>query len=66
MTEFAFFDNKEDRWDDSMWAHWGNVSICPCHDHVELPYHTLGNYSLSVTSKFGGMLRSPITVWPIS
>ena len=42
MTEFTFFDSKEDRWDDSMRAHWGNLSICPCLDHLELPYHTPG------------------------
>ena len=42
ITEFAFFDCKEDRWDDSMRAFWGNLSICPCLDYLELPYHTSG------------------------
>ena len=42
MTEFAFFDGKEDRWGDNMRALWGNLSICPCLDYLELPYHTSG------------------------
>ena len=42
MTEFTFFDGKEDRWDDSMRAFWGNLSICPHLDHLEPPYHTSG------------------------
>ena len=40
MSEFTFSASKEDRWDDSMRAFWGNLSICPCLDHLELPYHT--------------------------
>ena len=40
MTEFAFFDSKEERWGDNMRALWGDLSICPCLDHLELPYHT--------------------------
>ena len=40
MTEFAFFASKEDRWGDNMRALWGNLSICPCLDYLELPYHT--------------------------
>ena len=40
MTEFAFFAGKEDRWGDNMRALWGNPSICPCLDYLELPYHT--------------------------
>ena len=42
MTEFAFFDGKEDRWGDNMRALWGNLSICPCLDYLEPPYHTSG------------------------
>ena len=42
MTEFKFFTNKEERWGDSMRALWGNLSICPILDHVDLPYHTVG------------------------
>ena len=42
MTEFAFFDSKEDRWGDNMRALRGDLSICPCLDYLELPYHTPG------------------------
>ena len=40
MKEFTFFASKEDRWDDSMRALWGNLSICPRLDYLELPYYT--------------------------
>ena len=42
MTKFAFFDGKEGRWGDNMRALWGNLSICPCLDYLELPYHASG------------------------
>ena len=42
MTELAFFASKEDRWGNNMMALWGNLSICPCLDYLELPYHTSG------------------------
>ena len=42
MSEFEFFSNKEERWDDSMRALWGNLSICPILHHMDLPYHTAG------------------------
>ena len=42
MTEFAFFASKEDRWGDNMRALWGNLSICPHLNYLELPYHTSG------------------------
>ena len=42
MTEFEFFANREERWGDSMRALWGNLSICPILDHVDLPYHMAG------------------------
>ena len=42
MTKFAFFAGKEDRWGDNMRALWGKLSICPCLDYLELPYHTSG------------------------
>ena len=40
MTEFAFFDAKEERWGDKMRAIWGDLSICPHLDSLELPSHT--------------------------
>ena len=42
MTEFEFFNNREDRWGESMRALWGNLSICPLLDHMDLPYHMAG------------------------
>ena len=42
MTEFKFFDNRKDRWGESMRALWGHLSICPLLDHVDLPYHMAG------------------------
>ena len=42
MTEFEFFANREERWSDSMRALWGSLSICPLLDHVDLPYHMVG------------------------
>ena len=40
MTEFEFFANREERWGDSMRALWGNLSVFPLLDHIDLPYHT--------------------------
>ena len=42
MTEFAFFDGREERWGEKMRAIWGDLSICPHLDSLELPYHTPG------------------------
>ena len=42
MTEFKLFANREERWGDSMRALWGNLSICPLRDHIDLPYHMVG------------------------
>ena len=42
MTEFAFFDGKEERWGDNMRALWGDLSSLSLPDHLELPYHTPG------------------------
>ena len=42
MTEFEFFTNREERWGDSMRALWGSLDICPPLDHVDFPYHMVG------------------------
>ena len=34
MTEFAFFDGKENRWGDNMRALWGDLTICPHLDYL--------------------------------
>ena len=59
MTEFKFFDNREDRWGESMRALWGSLSICPLLHHVDLPYHMVGEL-LSVSHlKIWGDTQKP-------
>ena len=58
MTEFAFFDGKEKRWGKRMRAIWGDLSICPCLDSLELPYHTPGELtSISCLKVWGDVLE---------
>ena len=59
MTEFAFFDSKEERWGDKMRALWGDLSICPCHDYLELPHHTLGELLSISCLKVWGDTQEP-------
>ena len=66
MTKFVFFASKEDRWGNNIMAHWGNLSICPCLDYLELLYHTSGELLSISCLKIWGKLRSPIMIWPIS
>ena len=54
MIEFTFFDGKEDRWGDNIRALWGDLSICPCLDYLELPYNTPGElFSISCLKVWG-------------
>ena len=39
MTEFDFFLNKVERWTKDLSTLWGNISICPHLNHLELPCH---------------------------
>ena len=66
MTEFALFAGKEDRWGGNMMALWGNLSICPCLNYLELPYHTSGELLSISHLKVWGTFRSPVMIWPIS
>ena len=59
MTEFAFFDGKEDRWGDNMRALWGNLSICPHLDYLVLPYHTPGQLLSISCLKVWGDTQEP-------
>ena len=59
MTKFTFFDGKEDRWDDSMRAFWGNLNICPHLDYLELPYHTSGELLSISCFKVWGDTQKP-------
>ena len=58
MAEFKFFTGKEDRWGDSMKTLWGNLSICPTIDYIELPYHMVGELlSISCLKILGNTLK---------
>ena len=59
MTEFTSFAGKEDRWGDNMRALWGNLSICPCLDYLELPYHTSGELLSISCLKDWGDIQEP-------
>ena len=59
MTKFAFFAGKEDRWGDNMRALLGNLSICPCLDYLELPYHTSGELLSISCHKVWGDTQEP-------
>ena len=59
MTKFEFFANREERWSDSMRALWGSLSICPLLDHVDLPYHTLGELLSISCLKVWGDTQKP-------
>ena len=59
MTEFAFFDGKEERWGDNMRALWGDLSICPHLDYLELPYHTPGELLSISDLKVWGDVQEP-------
>ena len=63
MTEFEFFTNREERWGVSMRALWGNLSICPILDHMDLPYHTVGELLSISCLKVWGTPKSPRMVW---
>ena len=59
MTEFAFFDGKEERWGEKMRAIWGDLSICPCLNFLELPCHTLGELQSISWLKIWGNTQEP-------
>ena len=59
MTEFAFFDGKEEMWGEKMRAVWGDLSICPHLDSLELPCHTLGELFSISHLKIGGDTQEP-------
>ena len=59
MTKFALFAGKEDRWGDNMMVLWGNLSICPCLDYLELPYHTSGELLSISCLKVWGDTQEP-------
>ena len=59
MTEFKFFANREERWSDSMGALLGSLSICPLLDHMDLPYHIVGELLSISCLKVWGDTQKP-------
>ena len=59
MIEFTFFDGKEERWGEKMKAIWGDLSICPCLNSLELPCHTLGELQSISWLKIWGNTQEP-------
>ena len=59
MTEFDFFTDRADRWMKNLTTLWGNIDICPCLNHLELPCHFPAKL-ISVSSfKLWGYIQSP-------
>ena len=40
MAKFAFFLNRAERWMKNLSTIWGNIDVCPCLNHLELPSHS--------------------------
>ena len=59
MTKFAFFASKEDRWHENMRALWGNLSICPHLNYLELLCHTSGELLSISHLKVWGDIQEP-------
>ena len=59
MTKFEFFTNREERWGDSMKALWGSLSICALLDHMDLPYHMVGELLSISCLKVWGDTQKP-------
>ena len=59
MTEFEFFDNREDRWGESMRALLGSLNICPLLHHIDLPYHMAGELLSISHFKIWGDIQKP-------
>ena len=59
MTEFEFFANREERWGDSMRALWGSLDISLPLDHMDFPYHTVGELLSISCLKVWGDTQQP-------
>ena len=59
MTEYEFFVGREERWGDNMKALWGYFSICPLLNHINLPYHTVGELLSISHLKVWGNTQKP-------
>ena len=59
MTEFDFFTDRVDRWTKNLSTLWGNIDVCPCLNHLEIPCHSRAKL-ISVSSfKVWGNIQEP-------
>ena len=59
MTEFDFFFNRAERWTKDLSNLWGNISICPWPNLLELPYHSPTDLILVSGFKVWGNIQNP-------
>ena len=59
MTEFNFFFNRAERWTKDLSNLWGNISICPCPDLLELPCHSPTDLISVSGFKVWGNIQNP-------
>ena len=66
MTEYEFFAEREERWGNNMRTLWGNLSICPLLNHVNLPYHMAEELLSLSCLKVWETPRGLTAAWPTS
>ena len=59
MSEFEFFMEREDRWEDNMKILWGSLSVCPLMTCIRLPHHTAEELDSISHLKIWGNTQSP-------
>ena len=59
MTEFDFFSNRAERWTKDLFNLWGNISICPHLDLLELPCHSPTDLILVSSFKVWEDIQNP-------
>ena len=59
MTEYAFFEGKVERWSGDMAALWGNFTICPCLNHIDLSHHLSMELASMSSFKVWGDIQEP-------
>ena len=59
MTEFNFCKDRADRWMKNFSTLLGNIDICPCLNHLELPCHSPVKLTSVSSFKVWGKIQSP-------
>ena len=59
MSEFEFFMEREDRWEDNMKTLWGSLSICPLMTCIRFPHHMVAELDSISHLKIWGNTQSP-------